>query len=140
MKIKNERLAKEGKTADQIADEIVELLLSSAASADSKRFEKFGKIKTKIGGLKTNALERRNLMEIVKLKSRINSLENRVEKYIRNFKISATESNRLVSEKTENLGEGIEERILNLQGQIEKLRTAMIRLSSEVKNLKEKFG
>jgi len=114
---KFERL-KEGDITEEIADEIVKLVLKSKPSTEA------------------NAVEKKNLDDIAKLKQRIFSLENRVEKYIKNFKIVATEAERHLTERAEEISKENEQTIVNLQAQIEDLRTAMIRLSNEVKKIK----
>lgn len=66
-------------------------------------------------------------------------MENRVEKYVKQFKISAVENGRLVTEKSEQLrvvDEQMDQRITDLAGQIEELRTAMIKLSGKIKRSK----
>lgn len=128
---------------NQIADEIVETLLSSTVD-DSKRLKKRrkGKIKggkTKRlaarGASKERGLDKKNLIEIAKLKNRMVALENRTDKYVKNFRIAAMEAGRLVSEKAEEARDENEQLLLNLQDQIEDLRTAMIKLSNIVKRL-----
>lgn len=76
-----------------------------------------------------------NLMEIAKLKNRMTASEKRLEKYIKNLNIASIEASRLVSEKAEEARTENEELLMDLQGQIEELRTAMIKLSSKVKKL-----
>ena len=133
---------------DQVADEIVETLLSSTVD-DSKRLKKGekGKIKgEKIKSEKTKrlaardaskerGLDKKNLIEIAKLKNRIFALDNRMDKHVKNFRIAAMEASRLVSEKTEEVREENEQLLMNLQDQIEDLRTVMIKLSNNVKRL-----
>ena len=72
---------------------------------------------------------------MAKLKERIDALENRVEKYINNFKLAAVEAERLITEKTETLDEENQKRILHLQEQIEDLRDITKKLSNEVNKL-----
>ena len=131
MKLKNvdSPFTREEKTTDQLADEIVEILLDSIASKGNPK-----NARERVTNL--NSLERKDLMEIVKLKNRIAALENRVEKYIRSFQITATESERHLTEKSEELTKENQQDIMNLQAQIEDLRTAMVRLGNEVKKLK----
>ena len=128
---------------DQVADEIVETLLSSTVD-DSKKLKKRrkgkikgGKIKSAVvrGASKERGLDKKNLTEIAKLKNRMVALENRTDKYVKNFRIAAIEAGRLVSEKAEEAREENEQLLMNLQDQIEDLRTAMIKLSSNVKRL-----
>jgi predicted secreted protein len=78
--------------------------------------------------------------EIVKLRSRVATLENRVEKYISSFKTNSVENVRNMSQISEELSSESEKQILDLQTQLEALRTAMIRLSSEVRKIKESAG
>jgi len=62
-----------------------------------------------------------------------------VEKYINSFKLVAIEAGRSVTEKSEALNEENQWQITHLQGQIEVLRSAMIRLSNDLKEMKEKL-
>ena len=127
------------KEIDEMADEIVELILSSVAAVDSKKLERIkrgGREATK--STKTGTMGRKTLMEILRLKNRINALENRMEKYIKNFKIASIEANRLISEKAEEARDENEQMLFDLQGQIEDLRAAMTRLSNEVRKLSGK--
>lgn len=126
---------------DQVADEIVETLLSSTVD-DSKRLKKRSKGKIKGGKTKRLAerskergLDKKNLIEIAKLKNRMVAMENRMDKHVKNFRIAAIEAGRLVSEKSEEAREENEQLLMNLQDQIEDLRIAMIKLSNNVKRL-----
>ena len=133
---------------DQVADEIVETLLSSTVD-DSKRLKKGKKGKITGGKIKSGktkrlaardaskerGLDKKNLIEIAKLKNRMVALENRTDKYVKNFRIAAIEAGRLVSEKAEEARKENEQLLMNLQDHIEDLRTAMIKLSNNVKRL-----
>jgi len=113
---------------NQFVDEIVDVILDSREQSKGMPAKR---IPTE------EILQRSNLGEMVKVKSRISALENRLEKYINSFKITATEVEREISERYKNLNEDNEQQNLHLQGQLEDLRSAMIRLSNEVKRLKE---
>lgn len=78
--------------------------------------------------------------DVSRLKNRISNLENRLEKFISNFKTVVVEVDRQLTEKWEELNKGEEKRVLSLQGQIEDLRTALIRLSNELKSIREVIG
>jgi hypothetical protein len=110
---------------DKLIDEIVDEIVSTITEREKIPYE--------------DVIEKRNLSEIVKLKERISALENRVEKYINSFKLVAIETERLISERIENLTEENLGQIAHLQTQIEDLRHAMIRLSNEVKKIAEKL-
>ena len=101
---------------DELIDSIVEEVLKGKAPRITEKQEKFP----------TDD----------KLPSRIAALENRLEKYIENYKINATELERQITERYEELNEENEKRVLQLQSQIETLRTAMIKLSNELKAMK----
>jgi len=128
------------KTIDQLADEIADILIDYVnAKSDLKTVKGFKKPeKTKKGAVKVSGLERRNLMEIAKLKNRMAALENRMEKFIKSFKLSSIEAGRLVSEKAEEARDENEQILFDLQGQIEDLRDAMVKLSNAVKKLSGK--
>ena len=66
---------------------------------------------------------------------RIQALENRTEKYISSFKTNVVESSRFAIEKAEETRNQNEQMILDLQRQMEDLRTAMIRLSGKIKSI-----
>lgn len=108
---------------DRLVDEIVGEIIDSM---------KKGQPAAKFDGAQMQYIN-----EIARLKARIVNLENRVEKYVGNFKINATESARKISETESSLQENYEHQIIALQGQLENLRTAMIRLSGEVKRIKD---
>ena len=131
MKLKDGCLAESGKTVDQLADEIVELLLSSKNDLKKAEGETTGK------KVSSGEQESRIVNQVGKLEKRIEALENRVEKYIGSFKIVATESGRSITEKTETLKRDVDSDIVGLRGELDELRTAMIRLSNEVKKMRE---
>lgn len=126
-------------TIDQLADEIAELLIDYVNAKNepqkSPKIAAEAKIATEGKIAEAGGLDKRNLIEIAKLKNRVSSLEHRVEKYIKNLELSAIESGRLTSEKSEEIKDENEQMLLNLQGQVEELRTAMIRLSNQVKRI-----
>lgn len=133
---KNQRQAETGledTEIDRLADEIVDALLSSDSRKGSSKKTEGGKKGLEKGAAKRSANQ--NLMEIAKLKNRATASEKRLEKYIKNLNISSIEASRLATEKAEEARSENEELLMNLQGQIEELRTAMIKLSSKVKKL-----
>lgn len=133
---KNQRQVESGledNEIDRLADEIVEALLSSASRKGNSKKAESGKKGLEKGVAKRSASQ--NLMEIAKLKNRMTASEKRLEKYIKNLNIASIEASRLVSETAEEARSENEELLMDLQGQIEELRTAMIKLSSNVKRL-----
>lgn len=125
--MQGERIKRSDEIDDKFIDEIVDEIVDVSSLAGREKITL------------DDAIQKRNLSEIVKLKERIAALENRVEKYINSFKLVAVEAERLTSEKTESLNEENLRQIAHLQGQIEDLRSAMIRLSNEVKKIAEKL-
>lgn len=123
--MKEELILKQERALDELADEVVELVANSKKMRDILRTAQ-----------ETEVIQKRNLGEITTLKNRITNLENRLDKLIKSFKINTVEAERLVSEKYEELNHMNEQTIMNLQGQMEDLRSAMIRLSNEVKKIK----
>jgi hypothetical protein len=122
---KNQRQAEVGledNEIDILADEIVEVLLSCASRKGYSK-KAYGGKKRLDGGIAKRSANQ-NLMEIAKLKNRMTASEKKLEKYIKNFNIASIEAR-----------SGNEELLIDLQGQIEELRTAMIKLSSKVKKL-----
>ena len=124
----------EEKDIDIIANEIVESLLNSSIDGQSISIKgvknRKGKGKSKIKR-KISGFEGKNLMEIAKIEDRMDALENRMKKSARYFK-NIDEMSRIPEQAEQNRSEH-EQMMLDLQGQIEDLRTAMIRLSNRVK-------
>src|SRR3989338_1086982 len=108
---------------DKFVDNIVDEILNS--------LEKDG------GKLRVYDLQKRNLADVARLKARIVNLENRVEKYIGNFKVSSVEVERELSESRRNLEDEYDSQMMHMQTQMENLRTAMIKLSAEVNKIKD---
>lgn len=111
---------------DEIVDEIVDEIL---------REMKPEKTETK-----SVRVTREPRTEVDHLRNRIAELENRMNKLVENFKIIAVETSREISERVNGILEENDQQITNLESQIEALRTAMIRLSSRLKQLEEKSG
>ncbi|MBI4009703.1 MAG: hypothetical protein HY361_00715 [Candidatus Aenigmarchaeota archaeon] len=78
--------------------------------------------------------------EISKLKAKIVALENKLGNYANNYKISTVEIDRQMTEQREDLVNELEKQVVELRGQIEDLRTAMVRLGSEVRRIKDSFS
>ena len=104
---------------DKLLDEVVEELMKSENLTALKKPD--GQYTSDLG----------------KMKSRIDNIESRLEKYVKSFKIVAMEVERQLVEKNEELNKEREQRVLKIQGHVEDLRTAMIRLSNEVKRIKD---
>ena len=81
-----------------------------------------------------------SVSDAVKLKSRIQYLENRIEKHVHDYKTTAIEVERQIVDKFSELEQDNDKRLIYLQGQIESLRDGMIRLSNELKQLKESIS
>lgn len=79
-------------------------------------------------------------LEISKLRLRIQNLENRIERHTHDYKTTAIEAERQISEKASEVEHQYEQQLMYLQSQIEALRTAMIRLSNEFKKFKESIS
>jgi len=133
---------------DSMADEIVENILSSIDKENIsqnlpkntrrkgvKNVTKDKKIKKSNQNSRKGVPKQMGNDEIEKLTRRIGALENRTEKYISSFRTSAVESSRFTIEKAEEARNENEQMILDLQRQMEDLRTAMIRLSNRIKSI-----
>jgi len=115
----DERKDENEENIDHLADDIVGLLVNYV---DSK-----------------SGLEKRNLMEIEKIKSRISALENRVEKYIKDFKLATIESSRALSEKSEESRSENERTLLKVQEQVGDLRRLVVSLDERIKKLDDRI-
>lgn len=118
---------------NELVDEIVEEIVSEtlAKKSTSDNVTKF-KPKEELF-LDSDASE-------LKLKSRIQFLENRIEKHVHDYKTTAIEVERQINDKFSELEQENEKRLIYLQGQLEALRNAMIRLSNEFKQFKESIS
>ncbi len=121
---------------DELVDEIVEeVLAETMEKASSETPTKKYKPKEQEETLLDN-----NLSDAVKLKPRIQYLENRIEKHVHDYKTTVIEVERQIVEKFSEFEQENEKRLIYLQGQLEVLRTAMIKLSNEFKQSKESIS
>ncbi|MBI2084459.1 MAG: hypothetical protein HYT70_02505 [Candidatus Aenigmarchaeota archaeon] len=67
-------------------------------------------------------------------------LQEKFEEHLRDYRTTAMELERQITEKSEEWMSEQEKQMMRLQGQIEDLRTSMIKLSSELKKLKDEFS
>ena len=116
---------------DDLVDEIVDEILSEKV--------KSLKSESKIHKAEEPFLDS-EMSELSKLKPRIQNLENRIEKHAHDYKTTAIEVERQIVDKFSELEQENEKRLMYLQGQVEALRTAMIKLSNELKQLKESIS
>ena len=110
----------EHKIVDDLADEIVELL------ANSQKFSKF------IEKMDSSVVAQPN-----ELPSRVENIEQKLNKLIHNFKLVSVELERMSTEKTEMLRKEHEEEIMKIYSQIEQLKQAIMKLANEIKNMHE---
>lgn len=109
----------EHKVVDELADEIVELL------SNSQKFSKF--------------LEKMDSHETHKsgeIEARIENVEQKLNKLIKNFKIVSVELERMSTEKTEMLRSEHDEEIGKIYSQIEQLKQAIMKLANEIKEIR----
>jgi chromosome segregation ATPase len=123
-----ERLAVKTDTIDKLVNEIVDTI------TDTKKLNKLLRIIEE-----KEDVEKKNSNEILSLRKKVDILESRLNKLIRNFETTAVEAERDITDRYEKVLEHIDDQIVHLQGQIENLRTSLIRISNEVKNLKERL-
>ena len=121
---------------DDLIDEIVEEVLSETMEKPSSETP------TKKPKLKEpeEMLLDSNVSDLAKLKPRVQYLENRIEKHVHDYKTTAVEVERQISDKFSEFEQENEKRLIYLQGQLEALRTAMIKLSNEFKQSKESIS
>lgn len=115
---------------DEMVDEIVEEILSETMSKKSSP-------KTKV---EEDTLLDSNVPELIKLRTRIQNLENRIEKHVHDYKTTAIEVERQIVDKFSEVEQQYEKQLIYLQGQIEVLRNAMIKLSNEFRLFKESIS
>lgn len=120
------RVKSQMEVPDELVDEIVEEIL--AETEDKKSAE--------IPLAKEKFLDN----DSPKIKSRLQNLENRIEKHVHDYKITAIEIERQIVDKFSEFEQENEKRLIYLQGQLEALREAMIRLSNEFKQSKESIS
>ena len=121
---------------DELLDEIVEEVLSETMGKPSSEAPTK---KPKLKEPEEMPLDG-NVSDVVKLKSRIQYLENRIEKHVHDYKTTAIEVERQISDKFSEFEQENEKRLIYLQGQLEALRTAMIKFSNEFKQSKESIS
>ncbi len=114
--------------AEEIADEIVDSILTSGANRKGVEISENKKenFRENIGS---------ETEELIRIKRRLEAAENRLDKYVNSFKIFATEVERQLTQKTGELTDDVDRQILDLQGDVEELRTAMIKLSNKIGQL-----
>lgn len=107
---------------DELVDEIVRLTTNSRKLAEI--------LKT---AQDNEAIQRRNLGELNNLKLRIIEIENRLDKLTKAFKTNSIETARLITENYEEINEENEQKIMNLQDQIESLRSMITEVKRDGK-------
>ena len=115
-------LKEQTKLIDELADEIADMIIQAKKSATPKAEVKPDAVKTR----SESGLE-----------NRLAVIEERLNKLVNSFRIVAIEAERELNEKIEGVNKENEERIVRLQGQIETLRSAMIRLGNAIRELEE---
>jgi len=150
MENKSEKTEVDEKLLDEIANEIVktevdEKLLDEIANEIVKKIayppkqesgdENSGKPNSmKFGKLHADSVYSRQLA------FRLEDLENKVDNFLNDYKIAIAEMEKLLIGKFEEFSDQREKQLLYLQGQVENLRTAMIKLGNEFKRIKENGG
>ncbi len=115
---------KEGMISEKMVDEIVDEIIREVRGKEKAPKEVSG-------------IDRRNLMEIVRLRNRVLALENRMEKTVRVQRTESVESERHAaasSEEAKGDFEKLEERVADLQGQVRGMREVLMGLSDELKD------
>ena len=90
-----------------------------------------------VSELKKTGSSGQKTMQTTIPQSELASLKAQLEIIQKSFDIDETEIERQVTEKFEQLSTDMESQITRLEGQISDLRTAMIRLSGELRKMKE---
>lgn len=124
---------------NELVDEIVDEILSETTDKTPQP-ENIKKPRTEPRKPESEELLDSDAPDFIKLKSRLQYLENRIEKHVHDYKTTAIEVERQIAEKFSELDQGTEKQLIYLQGQLEALRTAMIKLSNEFKQSKENIS
>ncbi len=125
------RVKSQVEVPEELVDEIVEEILTEVKPEMQPEFKPSKTRKEDLLG---------DTVDIVKLKTRLQYLENRIEKHVHDYKIGAVEVERQIASKFSEFEEGTEKQLIYLQGQLEALRTAMIKMSNEFKQSKESIS
>lgn len=104
---------------DELANEIVDLL------SNSQKFSKFLEKMDSQTPSKANDIE-----------SRFENIEQKLNKLIHNFKIVSVELERMSTAKIKNLQQERDEEMMRMQSQIEQIRQAVMKLASEIKDIR----
>ncbi len=107
---------------DELIDEIVDEILKEGVVAKKPDYHK--------GGKKSSNIFHGDL-------NKIESIERKLDDHINDYETTIVEIERQITEKSHDSTEDFERQLMHMQGQIEDLRTAMIRLSGEFKKFKE---
>ena len=105
---------------DNMVDEIVNEILEEGIPQKSQPI--------------SNALDDRVSRNI---QARVEALENRFGKYMNNYKTTAIELERQITEKAEEFNREQEKQLVHLRAQLDDLRMALIRLNNEFKSFRE---
>lgn len=75
---------------------------------------------------------------LIKVESRLGNLERKIDEHINNFTIVTVETERMITEKYEELRNKNEENVFKLIGNIQELKEMVNLLRNEVDGLKER--
>ncbi len=100
--------------------------------------ETFDFFKSKFKGVldvaeKSSRLNQTVSSNMSNLDKRLNYMESRLENHIKNFNIVAVETDRLITEKTEDLARENDETIMKLVSDIQDLRDEVTRLKTDLR-------
>ena len=74
------------------------------------------------------------------IQARVEALEGRFGKYMNNYKTTAIELEKQITEKSEEFNREQEKQIVHLRTQLDDLRVALIRLNNEFRAFREEFA
>ncbi len=110
---------------DSSVNSLVDEIVDEVMDAISKQ-----KITTNEQAKNSNVKTIGDINDLAKTKNRLDILESKFEKYIANYKPA-------VEHEKYGTGKDNEKQVMELQGQIEVMRTNMIRLGNELRRIRE---
>ena len=115
----------QGKAIDKVVDEILDMVMNAEKISDSMK-----KIKT------IDVFQEKVLQQLELVRNKTMELEKKVQQISNQMGIVAIESGRDLNEKIDSLSKEYEKDIMQLEEQVNFLRTALIKISNALKNKK----
>ena len=111
---------------DKMVDEIVDEILAEGLPKQQTTYSS-----------SSNVMDDRVFRNI---QARVEALEGRFGKYMNNYKTTAIELEKQITEKSEEFSREQEKQIVHLRTQVDDLRVALIRMNNEFRAFREEFA